>query len=253
MKRRTALLIGAPVLIIALAAAGTWQLSRSRSWQFFDNIVPRVETSQRVVALTFDDGPTSRGVQKLLPILRKRGVKATFFVIGSELEKAPELGRQIVEEGHELGNHSYTHQRMIFCSREFIEQEIERTDQLIRNAGFSGPIPFRPPYGKKLFELPRYLHEHGRRVTVTWDIEPESYPEIAADTHKIVAHVLEHAQPGSIILLHPMYRSGDHAIDAVPAIIEGLQQRGYRFVGISQLLSLRSDSRARRLPGSGSG
>ncbi len=238
MKRRTLLLGGVPLFLIA-AAAGTWRLSRARSWQLFGDIVSRVQTSERVVALTFDDGPTSQGLQKLLPILRERGVKATFFVIGSELAKAPELGRRIVEEGHELGNHSYTHQRMIFRSRSFIEQEIERTDQLIRSAGFRGPIPFRPPYGKKLFELPRYLSSQGR-VTVTWDVEPESYPEIAADSHRIVDYVLQHAQPGSIILLHPMYRTGGRAIDAVPDIIDGLRGRGYRFVGVSELLALRA-------------
>jgi peptidoglycan/xylan/chitin deacetylase (PgdA/CDA1 family) len=78
------------------------------------------------------------------------------------------------------------------------------------------------------------------RVTVTWDVEPESHPEIAGDARRIVDYVIQHAQPGSIILLHPMYRSGQHTIAAVPGIIEGLQRRGYRLVGVSDLLAFRS-------------
>jgi chitin deacetylase len=236
MKRRVFILVLALAFMAAIIVGGM-QLSRSRTYQVFGKIIPRVETTQRVVALTFDDGPTPKAVDALLPVLHSRDVKATFFVIGAELEKHPQLGARIVQEGHELGNHSYSHRRMVFKSLSFIDQEIRRTDQMIRSAGSEGRIYFRPPYGKKLLLLPYYLSEQ-RRPAITWDVEPESYPAIAQDTDKIVEHVLAHARPGSIILLHPMYRSNKPSLEAVAKIIDGMKQRGYRFVTVSELIDM---------------
>jgi peptidoglycan-N-acetylglucosamine deacetylase len=234
MRRSTTVLIGAAVLLVILAACR--ELSRSRTYQVFGEIIPRVTTTERVIALTFDDGPTSHAVDELLPVLRSRAVKATFFVVGKQLEKAPELGRRIVGEGHELGNHSYSHRRMVFKSLSFIDEEIQRTDQLIRAAGFEGNIQFRPPFGKKLVLLPYYLSEHGR-TAVTWDVEAEADPAIAEHADKIVEYVVSRARPGSIILLHPMYRSGKPSLDAVEPIIDELQRQGYRFVTVSELIN----------------
>jgi len=213
MRRLATFLMTVSVLLVFLGT-GVWQLSRSRTYQVFGEIIPRVETTKPVLALTFDDGPTSQAVNALLPILRSRNVKATFFVIGGELEGAPELGQRIVGEGHELGNHSYSHRRMVFKSLSFIDQEIRRTDQIIRSVGYEGKIPFRPPYGKKLLLLPYYLRAHGRPA-VTWDVEPESDAAIARNADKIAEHVLARVRTGSIVLLHPMYRSGKPSLDAV--------------------------------------
>lgn len=132
--RRVAIISGICAVLVLLVLV-TWRLSNSRTFQLFGEIVPRVETSERVVALTFDDGPTPEATDQVLSVLRERGVKATFFVIGGALEQHPELGQRIAQEGHELGNHSYSHQGMIFKTPSFIREEIERTDQLIRNTG----------------------------------------------------------------------------------------------------------------------
>ncbi len=232
--RRVYTIVGICVVMVLLVL-GTWRLSNSRTFQLFGEIVPRVETSERVVALTFDDGPTPDATERILSILRERGVKATFFVIGGALEQHPELGQRIAQEGHELGNHSYSHERMIFKTPSFIREEIERTDQLIRNTGYQGPIQFRPPYGKKLVLLPRYLSKMHRK-SIMWDIEPDSDPALAQDADKIVAHTLSQARPGSIILLHVMYKSGAPSLSAVSGIIDGLRQRGYEFKTVSALL-----------------
>lgn len=237
MRRTTIVSIGAAVLLGVLVAG--WQLSRSRTYQIFGEIIPRVATTERVLALTFDDGPTPQAVGELLPMLRSRDVKATFFVTGRELQNAPEIGRHLVREGHELGNHSYSHRRMMFKSLAFIDEEIQRTDQLIRAAGFEGSIRFRPPYGKKLILLPYYLSTRGRPA-VTWDVEAESDPAIAGHADKITVHVLSSARPGSIILLHPMYRSGKASLQAVAPIIDGLKRQGYRFVTVSELIALQA-------------
>ena len=219
-------------------AAGAWQLSKSPTFQLAGELVSRVNTSTRAVALTFDDGPTPQATDQLLSILREKEVKATFFLMGAELEQHPDLGRKIAGEGHEIGNHSYSHTRMVLKTPSFIREEIERTDRLIRNTGYSGPIHFRPPFGKKLLLLPLYLAQN-HRITITWDIAPDSNPEIAADAEKITANVLDHARPGSIILLHVMYSGRIQSMLAVGRIIDGLKAKGFEFRTVSGLLSLR--------------
>ena len=188
------------------------------------------------VALTFDDGPEPGSVEKLLSTLAQENVKATFFVIGSELEKYPEEGRKIVQAGHELGNHSYSHQRMIFKPYSFYQDEIEHTDRLIRQMGYQGEIYFRPPNGKKLIGLPYYLSQHHRKTSM-WDIEPDSYVDVASSSQKLVAYTVAHVQPGSIIVLHTMYESRATSLDAVAGIIEGLRNKGYTFKTVAELLT----------------
>ena len=225
-------------LLALLASAllyGVWQLSRSRSFQLFGELYSRGETAERVVALTFDDGPTPQALQTLLPVLRERGVRATFFVIGAQLEQHPELGRALVDERHEIGNHSYSHRRMVLKSPAFVRDELARTDALIRQTGYSGEIHFRPPNGKKLVVLPFILSREGR-TTVMWDVEPDSDPETASSAERIVSETLSDVRPGSIILLHVMYQSGAPSLAAVPEIIDSLQAEGYRFVTVSELI-----------------
>jgi chitin deacetylase len=232
-KRAKALLVIIVGVIAATAAA--FQISKSRTFQFFGDIVPRINTPQKIVALTFDDGPTPGATEEVLSILNEESVKATFFVIGENLERNLEQGRKIVAAGHELGNHSYSHHRMVLKTPSFIESEIERTDQLIRQAGYQSAIHFRPPYGKKLILLPYFLSRTSRK-TITWDIEPDSYPEIAANSNRIVSHVMEKVRPGSIILLHVMSPSRDASLKAVKGVITGLKSEGYSFKTVSQML-----------------
>jgi peptidoglycan/xylan/chitin deacetylase (PgdA/CDA1 family) len=224
-------LVVSPIMLLAV-----WKLSNARTVQLFGEIVPRVETAQPLVALTFDDGPTARFTDEVLAILREEEVKATFFAVGQALERNPAEGQKIVAEGHELGNHSYSHTRLIHTSSSTIEEEIERTDELIRLCGQEGDIHFRPPNGKKLILLPYYLSRTGRK-SIFWDVEAESYGEAAADADQIVERVLEGTRPGSIILLHVMYRSREESRKALPGIIQGLKEKGFRFVTVSELLA----------------
>jgi chitin deacetylase len=224
----------AAFVIVGLVALG--QVSRSRTFQFFGRLTPRVDTSQKLVALTFDDGPMPDATDQILSALDEGQVRATFFVTGAELEKNMAGGRKIVAAGHELGNHSYSHERMVLVAPSFVEREVERTDELIREAGHRGEIYFRPPYGKKLFTLPYYLSKTGRK-SITWDVEPESYPEVAASADRIAEHVLSRTRPGSIIILHVMYRSRGESLRAVKKIVEGLKAQGYSFKTVSELLA----------------
>lgn len=235
MPRKHILIVA---IVLLMATTGIlFQISKSRTFQFFGEIIPRVNTARKAISLTFDDGPTRQHTLEILTILEARKVKATFFLIGKDLESTLDIGRQLVQAGHQLGNHSYSHTRMVLVSPEFVQSEIEATDKLIRQTGFVGEILFRPPYGKKLFALPSYLQKNHRK-TITWDIEPETNPAVAGNASAIVEDVLRQVEPGSIILLHGMYESGHPTIEALPRLIEGLQRRGFEFLTVSQLLAM---------------
>ena len=216
-----------------------WLVSKSRTFQLMGEIVPRVETQEKVIALTFDDGPTVEGTTEILSILKENQVKASFFLIGADIERNPESAKQIIKAGHEVGNHSYTHERMFFKTPSFIQREIDDTDKILREVGYTDEIHFRSPYCKKFLLLPYYLSKRGKR-NITFDIEPESFPEIDNNAEKITEYVLTSAKPGSIILLHIMYPSRKESMKAVSGIIKGLKEQGYEFKTVSELLALTS-------------
>lgn len=235
---RTARQLVATALVGILILAAFRAVIRARTFQLFGELVSRVDTGEPVIALTFDDGPIDGTLEGILATLAASDIRSTFFVVGDQLERSTGAGRRLVEAGHELGNHSYSHERMILTSAAAARVEVERTDALIRAAGHRGPILFRAPYGVKFVGLPWYLRKSGR-TSVTWDIEPESYPDVGSNATAIVEHVLDRIRPGSIILLHPWYRTGTATRQALPGIIEGAGQRGFRFVTVSELLRLR--------------
>ncbi|MFJ5790662.1 polysaccharide deacetylase family protein [Lysinibacillus sp. NPDC093197] len=232
MKKKVTI-IATGFLLVFLLLFGTYKLMNSRAYQLFGNITNKVETTQKVIALTFDDGPTDN-VKMILPLLEKYHAKATFFLIGEELEKHPEEAKKIAEEGHQIGNHTYSHNRMVFKTLSYYKDEIEKTDQLIRNAGFKGEIDVRPPNGKKLIGFPYYLSKH-KRDTITWNLEPDSFYDSASDK---VNYVKENVTPGSIILIHPMYDKTDKVLDTIEGILQELSNEGYTFVTVNELQDL---------------
>jgi len=235
--RRLFVLLSSLTLGLALLAFVLYEIERSRTYQVFGEIVPRVNTNVKAVALTFDDGPSSPQTDQILATLAHERVKATFFLIGSEMEQNRDSTRHIAEAGHEIGNHTYRHQRMVLKPMSFYRSEIEKTDALIRDSGYTGPIYFRAPATDKLFGLTYYLRRT-HRTTVTWDVEPDSFPEVSQDSNRIVQYVLANARPGSIILLHVMYGGRSTSMDAVPGIIDGLRAKGYEFKTVSELIAL---------------
>jgi peptidoglycan/xylan/chitin deacetylase (PgdA/CDA1 family) len=233
-----------PVLLLtAVLVSVNWalrQVVRAKSFQLFGELVYRVDTNERVVALTFDDGPFPTHTEEILRTLARENVHATFYLVGREMAHNPAQTRAIITAGHELGNHSYTHQRMVLQSVDFMRDEIERTDALIRAAGYKGPITFRPPYGRKGITLPHYLQQT-HRVSVTWDVEALSEARAHASPESIVGDTVRLVRPGSIILLHVMHDNRGASRLAFPAIIVALRSMGYRFLTVSQLLQKRQN------------
>lgn len=208
----------------------------ARKYQLFGNLTSQVETNDKVVALTFDDGPT-KNTDAILTLLDDYQVKATFFLIGKDIEGQPEEARKIAEAGHQIGNHTYSHKRMVLKSPAFIKHEIEKTDDLIADIGYTESIVVRPPYGKKLIGFPYYLNKH-KRETITWNLEPDTFFTQADEK---VRYVKENIRPGSIILMHPMYDSTGNELQAIEKILQTLMDEGYTFVTIDELLTIKND------------
>ena len=223
------------VLVTTLTVSlGTYALINARTFQLAGHLVSRVDTDARVVALTFDDGPTDR-TPDVLELLASRNVPATFYLNGSEAQRHREQVMAIANAGHESGNHSYSHRRMVFISESTVSEEIRRTDEAILQAGYDGPLTFRPPYGKKLWTLPRHLASEDR-ITVMWDVAPDSAGN--PDRDAIVEQTVRSVRPGSIVLLHVLDDSRSESRAALPLIIERLIDSGYRFATVSRLLAM---------------
>ncbi|UOB80707.1 polysaccharide deacetylase family protein [Bacillus sp. ZJS3] len=229
MKKKIIITI-VTLFIITVALFGTYKLMNARSFQLFGDLTNRVETNEKVVALTFDDGPTNN-IKQILPLLDTYNAKATFFLIGNELEKKLSLGEAIVQSGHQVGNHTYSHNRMVLKTPSYIKEEIEKTNALIRQTGFTDAIDFRPPNGKKLIGLPYYLNKNNIE-TITWDLEPDTFYKSAADK---IEYVNKNVKPGSIILLHPMYDESNENLQTIEGILDSLSKKGYQFVTVNEL------------------
>jgi peptidoglycan/xylan/chitin deacetylase (PgdA/CDA1 family) len=232
MTRR--IIVGAVgALFVALGLAATaWQVSRASCIVLGGDVTCRVETRAPLVALTFDDGPTELGVDAVLPVLQRHGATATFFLIGEQVERRPDLARRIAGAGHEIANHSWSHRQMVGRLSGWYDRELARTQAALANAGGGSNRLFRPPYGKKLLGLPRAVSRAGLTM-VTWDFEEPDATDAAAYAREVVRQ----ARPGSIIIMHPMYRSNGAAREALPLILEGLEAKGLRAVSASQLMA----------------
>ncbi len=225
------------IACLALLVAYTlYQTARNHQFQFFGDLFYEANINAKVVALTFDDGPSRKGTDPVIRILREHNIKGTFYLNGRHIETKPELVTQLIDAGHEIGNHSYSHKRMVFMGYKQVANEVESTRALIRGVGYEGKIHFRPPYGKNLFILPYYLSKKGI-TTVTWDVEPETFNQGEDTPELIVKRTMANVKPGSVILLHVMYGDGS-TLRALPEIITRLKSRGYDFATVSELIAL---------------
>lgn len=185
------------------------------------------------VALTFDDGPHAQNTPRLLELLARKNVKATFFVVGQCVQEYPEIARRIVAEGHEIGNHSWSHANFARLSDAAVKSQLERTDEAIAaTAGVTTKL-LRPPYGSLAARQRKWLQEDLGLKIILWSVDPNDWkrPGAATVTRRIVAG----AAPGAIILAHDIH-SG--TIDAMEATIDQLLARGFKLVTVSELLAL---------------
>jgi peptidoglycan/xylan/chitin deacetylase (PgdA/CDA1 family) len=178
------------------------------------------------IALTFDDGP-DQNTLKILASLNKRGAKATFFVVGTQVRANPEIAKAIVDSGHEIGAHSYSHKRLTRLGNYELEMDFGKTNKLIREATGVEPKTFRPPYG---IHSPR-VREAAGLPTVMWSVDPQDWR--TRSSRQSVRWVLNHAEPGAIVVMHDPLIS---TVNALPVILRELTERGYHFVTVSDLI-----------------
>ena len=221
------------VTLLTISLIG-YLLVNNDNYQLFGTLITNVDTDDPVIALTFDDGPVPERTSQILKILESENVKATFFVNGSSLKKHPEASRLLLRSGHEIGNHSYSHKRMVLMSYQQVAQELEDTEALIRQYGYQGTLRFRPPFGKKLFMLPLYLSNNNIE-TIMWDVEPETWSTPRNSVEDRINRGIDGAKSGSIIIMHVMH--GDNkSMQAITPMIRGLKAKGFNFVTVGELL-----------------
>lgn len=211
----------------------------SRSWKRALFIAPlyQLNTQEKIMALTFDDGPSPARTPGLLKLLKEKGVKATFFMLGTNIEKYPNIAQQVYNEGHLLGNHSYNHPRLILKSPAFMKKQILKTDQLIQALGQNKVRYFRPPYSSKYIVLPLVLASLNKYL-VTGTYDPPAEYASPYPAQKVAHQVVQQAKPGSIIYLHDGKQTDPEAfVNSVKLIIEQLRKKGYRFVRLDELES----------------
>ena len=202
-----------------------------RNSPIFGPTLGKIPSDRKVVALTFDDGPNPDATPLILQTLREKGVRATFFVLGSHAERWPELVRRISHEGHQLGNHGYFHRKLQFKSPFYVSRDIRPGIRAIKRAGAPAPRLFRAPHGFRSPWTTPIASSYGER-TVGWSLGVWDSDRPGAD--EIVRRTMEGVEPGSIILLHDgdgYNPDGDRmqTAAALPIIIDRLKEQGYEF------------------------
>jgi peptidoglycan-N-acetylglucosamine deacetylase len=189
---------------------------------------------RKVVALTFDDGPSDFTAQ-VLDILRRDRVRASFFVIGNEVAGREALLRRELDQGNVIGNHTFTHINTAGAGPE-VARQLDDTSAAIKKATSFTPCLFRPPYGSKSSQSVALARSKGLQ-TVEWDVDTSDYERPAS--FDIVRRVLSGVKPGSIVLMHDGGGPREQSVAALPKIIKGLRAKGYRFVTLDELLGVR--------------
>lgn len=219
--------IGAGAIIVGGAAHGAFH----RNSPIFGRPITRVRTADRAVALTFDDGPNPEATPAILDALGKRGVKATFFILGRHAERWPELVARVAREGHSIGNHGYYHRKLHFKSPAYVRDDLRLGTERIEAVTGRRPALFRAPHGFRSPWVSPIARSLGQR-TVGWSLGVWDSDRPGVDA--IAERTVSGARPGSILLLHDGdgYDPGGDRMQtarAVPIIVDRLLEQGFRF------------------------
>lgn len=222
MKRYAAALLSV-FLILALSLSGSAE----------ENIFYCHRNNEQKIALTFDDGPHPKYTPKILEILKRYGIKATFFVIGQNVEYYPGIVEQIVADGHEIGNHTYRHKRTKMLNGDIFFDDVQRCDGIISQRCNYKIKLFRPPEGYVDEKVRDVSRELGYSI-ILWNIDTEDWAH--ATPAGIEKNVIENISAGDIILMHDYVSGKNETIDALERIIPKLLSENYKFVTVSELI-----------------
>ncbi|KUF11764.1 polysaccharide deacetylase family protein [Pseudoponticoccus marisrubri] len=234
LSRRTVLSAGCAMLTSALPGAALAKPTIALPGDVAQRdaaTVMAVRTRSPVVGMTFDDGPHPRLTPLLLDMLKARGLRATFYLIGNRVVTWPEIVRRIHEEGHEIGNHSWSHPDLSRKSDAQVLSEIDRTTNAIFKVTGRPPVTFRPPYGSFTRRQRLMLYKARNLPTILWSVDPQDWRRPGASA--VASRILQGSRPGAIILSHDI-QSG--TVKAMPRTLDGLSSRGLKFGTISQMM-----------------
>ncbi|OLZ09700.1 polysaccharide deacetylase family protein [Sulfobacillus thermosulfidooxidans] len=226
-------------VMLLLIGMGEWHRSQAASARGGNNphITWYVQTHQKVVALTFDDGPWESSTPEILHILKHYHAVATFFVVGEQVVRHPQIVRQEIKDKMEVGNHTYAHINLVRHSYAEDVADLEQANRAIKQATGITPSLLRTPYGtynRTVLKAASALHLH--LVMWSWTEDTRDWSNPGVET--IVSRVLSHIQPGDIVLFHDGGSDRKQTIEALPIILKDLRLRGYRFVTVSQLMKM---------------
>lgn len=186
----------------------------------------------RYVAMTFDDGPHPELTPKLLDMLKARGIKATFYVVGQNVVEYPDIMKRMIAEGHEVGNHTWNHPSLTKLGAEGVRSQMDRTtDAIVKTTGVR-PATMRPPYGATNASLNKRFDEQYDMKVIMWSIDPLDWKYRNAS--RVSSQIIEKVHPGAIILAHDIHPS---TVAAMPAVFDTLKGKGYEFLTVSELLA----------------
>lgn len=188
-----------------------------------------IDPNKPMIALTYDDGP-SKYTQELLDVLKENNSTATFFVLGLQVQKNKEVIPLIIENGNQIGNHSYDHSRLTTLGDEELYNQINNTDNLVYEAALYKPYVMRPPYGSTSEEL----NEKLLKPIIKWSIDTRDWE--SRNSEAIAKHILDNVKDGDIILMHDIYES---TLEASKTVIPELIERGYQLVTVSEMSEYR--------------
>lgn len=198
-------------------------------WIFWE----KREGAEKEVYITFDDGPDPKYTPEVLLLLKKYNIKASFFLIGEKLIQYPLIVKQIQQAGHTIGNHSFSHKSMKFCSKDRIIKEILDTDNLIQKITHAKPVYFRPPYGRFDPRFKKILQQNGYSM-IMWSLL--SYDFSADTSEKITKHIIRHIKPGAIIVFHDGHENSHLMIKALPEIFSWINANNLKTCSINKLV-----------------
>lgn len=199
----------------------------------------QVHVSGKYIAMTFDDGPHPQNTPRLLEMLRARNIKATFYVVGRNVELYPQVVRRTIAEGHEIGNHSQTHRLLSKLSDSQIRSELSSCRDAVNRAAGIQPRTMRPPYGGLNQRQREMVHAEYGYPVILWSVDPLDWKRPGPSV--VSSRILAGASAGGIVLAHDLHAQ---TVDAMPATLDNLLLRGYQFVTVSQLLAMKNDSPA---------
>jgi peptidoglycan-N-acetylglucosamine deacetylase len=198
----------------------------------------KLKANEKVIALTFDDGPSPKNTAQILEILKKNDVKATFFMVGEMVQYFPQVAKQVAADGHVIGNHTWHHwyRNMDLATA---ASEIDRTADIIYKTTGEKTTLFRPPGGFLNNGLAEYA-KNKKYAVMMWSEESGDAERRSPQVPGLVKNVLKYAKPGAIVLLHDGGGNRSKSVKALPEMIAGLKAQGYRFVTIPQLLEMQA-------------